>query len=194
MSTVRLALVRRLIQIDAPIPPEDQDMLTRDDPFYTVAVAGLPEAFAVLEPLLDTVKAQTMMMRGNKAPIAPTTVQLFINEADQSVLVEYKSPKTDAVTIDDTDVECVTTPKTTTRSRRPSSWTNMVFADQLALQFIDGVLPQSPLCAPCCLQNTHSCAQARAVKTASSTEGAAPRTSRPQCPPRSASHATATAA
>lgn len=98
-------------------------MLTRNNPFYTVAVVGLTETFAVFEPLLNTVKAQTMMMSGNKAPIAPATVQLFINETDQSVLVDYKFPKTDAVTIDDTDVEFVTTLGTTTRSRRPPSWT-----------------------------------------------------------------------
>lgn len=130
---IKLALVRRLIQIDAPIPPEDQDMLTRDDPFYAVAVVGLPAAFAALEPLLDTVKAQTMLTRGNKAPIAPATVQLFVNEADQSVLIEYKFPKADALTMDDTDVEFVTTLGTTNGVKKRFNLEDMVFADQLAL-------------------------------------------------------------
>ena len=130
---IKLALVRRLIRLDAPIPPDDQEVLTRDDPFYTVDVVGLPAPFAALEPVLDTVKAQTMLRRGNKAPIAPANVQLFRNEADQSVLLEFKFPRTDALTMDDTDVEFVTTLGTTNEIRKRFKLDEMVFGDQLAL-------------------------------------------------------------
>lgn len=130
---IKLALVRRLIRMDEPIPAEDQELLTRDDPFYTVAVVGLPAPFYALEPMLDAVKAQTMLRRGDKAPIAPANVQLFRNEADQSVLVEFKFPKTEALTMDDADVEFVTTLGTTNEIRERFKLDEMVFADQLAL-------------------------------------------------------------
>jgi hypothetical protein len=130
---IKLALVRRLIRMDEPIPAEDQEILTREDPFYTVTVVGLPAPFYALEPLLDAVMAQTMLRRGDKAPIAPANVQLFRNEADQSVLVEFKFPKTEALTMDDADVEFVTTLGTTNEIRERFKLDEMVFADQLAL-------------------------------------------------------------
>ena len=130
---IKLALVRRLIRMDEPIPAEDQEMVTREDPFYTVAVVGLPAPFAALEPLLDTVEAQTMLRRGNKTPIAPANVQLFRNEADQSVLIEYKFPKTEALTMDDADVEFVTTLGITSEIRKRFKLKEMVFGNQLAL-------------------------------------------------------------
>ena len=130
---VKLALVRRLIRMDEPFPAEDQERLTREDSFYTVAVVGLPAQFYALEPLLDTVKAHTMLRRGDKAPIMPANVQLFRNEADQSVLVEYKFPKTEALTMDDADVDFITTLGTTNEIRERFKLDEMVFADQLAL-------------------------------------------------------------
>ncbi len=130
---IKLALVRRLIRLDAPIPPADQELLTREDPFYTVTVVGLPAPFAALEPLIDTVKAQTMLKRENKPPIAPATVELIRNESNQSVLIEYKFPKTDTLTMDDADVEFVTTLGTTSKIKKTFRLEEMVFGDQLAL-------------------------------------------------------------
>ena len=129
---MKLAQLKRLLRSGAPIPPQVMERLTGDAPFYTLAVVGLPAPFAALAPMVEVLKAHTMLKRKNKAPIAPDDVQLFRN-ADQSVLVVYRFPKSDIITLDDTDVEFITQLSPDNEVKKKFKLEDMVFGDQLAL-------------------------------------------------------------
>ena len=130
---IKLALVRRLIRFDAPIPPEEQQALTRDEPFYTIILVGLPPPFAALEPTIDAVKAHTMLKRKNGEPIVPEHVQLLMSDADRSILIEYQFPKTDAITMEDTVVEFITILGADREIKKKFKLKDMIFGDELAL-------------------------------------------------------------
>jgi len=103
---VRQAVVRAVIGRDAPVPADGRDFLAEDDPFYTVAVVGLPAPFALLGRAIDGVKAETMLKRRNRPPVAADEVVL--ERDDQSIRVLFRFRRTDAITLDDRDVEFVT--------------------------------------------------------------------------------------
>ena len=74
---IKQALVRQAIGLDAPIPPESQHALERTEPFYAVTLSGLPPTLRWLATRRDALKAESMLARKGKAPIAPTSVRLF---------------------------------------------------------------------------------------------------------------------
>ena len=104
---VRQAVVRAVIGLNAPIPPDGRDFLAEEDPFYSVAVVGLPPPFALLGRMIDVVKAETMLKRRNTPPVEPAEVVLERDD-DQSIRAIFRFPRTDAITLDDRDVEFVT--------------------------------------------------------------------------------------
>jgi len=105
---VRQALVRRQIGPDAPIPPDLQRQLSEDDPFYTVAVVGLPFRMTARMGTIDEVRAKTALKPSGKEPIAPAELRAA-KDGDQFVRVEFLFPKTSAITLDDKEVEFITT-------------------------------------------------------------------------------------
>ena len=129
---VRQAMVRGLVGRDGPIPPEGQQFLTEEDPFYTVAVVGLPPAFSVLGRMVDQVRAETMLKRRDKDPIAPIDLG-FLRDEDQSIRVMFMFPRTDPLTLDDREVEFITKLGSVTEIKRKFRLRDMQVGDRLAL-------------------------------------------------------------
>ena len=104
---VRQAMVRNLIGHNGAIPPEGEQFLSEEDPFYTVAIVGLPPAFEVLGQMVNEVLAETTLQRDDKDPIEPIDIG-FLREGDQSIRVMFMFPRTDPITLDDREVEFIT--------------------------------------------------------------------------------------
>ena len=104
---VRQAVVRAVVGRDAPIPPDGREFLAEEDPFYTVAVVGLPPPFALLGRMIDAVKAETMLKRRDRPPVAPERIVLERDD-DQSIRALFQFPRTAAITPAERDVEFVT--------------------------------------------------------------------------------------
>ena len=104
---VRQALVRGLIGRDAPVPPEGQQFLSEQDPFYTVAVLGLPPAFQVLGQMVNQILAETMLKPDDRAAIPPIDIG-FLREEDQSIRVMFMFPRDEPLTLADGEVEFIT--------------------------------------------------------------------------------------
>jgi hypothetical protein len=103
---VRQALVRRQTSPDALLQPDRQRQLTEDEPFYTVAVVGLPLQL-VAKGTIDEVKGRTALEPNRKERIAPEDIRIFKDGA-QSVRVEFRFPRTTVITLDDKEVEFIT--------------------------------------------------------------------------------------
>lgn len=129
---VKQALVRRQIGINAAISPEGQALLWRTEPYYVVAVSELPQAFGARSPDISAVLAATALKRKNKAPISPESVQFFQNAPDRSLQAVYLFPKSDAITLDDKEVEFVTT-LGGSEIKKKFTLKDMVLGDQLVL-------------------------------------------------------------
>ena len=104
---VRRAMVRNLVGRDGPIPPEGRQFLSEEDPFYTVAVVGLPPAFQVLGQMVNEVLAETMLKPDDRDPIAPVDIG-FMREGDQSIRAMFMFPRDEPLTLDDREVEFIT--------------------------------------------------------------------------------------
>lgn len=129
---VRQAVVRAVVGRDAPIPPDGREFLVEEDPFYTVAVIGLPPRFALLGRMLDAVKAETMLKPRDGLPVAPDEVVLERDD-DQSIRALFRFPRTAAITLDDRDVEFVTKLGPVTDIKKRFRLRDMQFGGRLAL-------------------------------------------------------------
>jgi hypothetical protein len=103
---IRQAVARRRVGLDAPIPPDEQRRLGEDEPFYVVAVVGLPIR-VVQGGTIEEVRERTALKPRSKEPIKPEDIRVF-PAGDQSVRVEFVFPKSNAITLDDKEVEFVT--------------------------------------------------------------------------------------
>ena len=101
---IRQALVRRQNRPDAPIPPDQQQQLGEDTPFYTLAVIGLPIRMAMQGGTIDEVKSKTTLKPNRKEPIAPQDIRV-LRDGEQSVRIEFLFPKNNAIAPDDKEVE-----------------------------------------------------------------------------------------
>ncbi len=129
---IKQALVRRAIGRDAPVPPDHQQLLSQDEPYYAVSVVGLPPSFAAFASMLDAVRPETLLKRRDHEPIATEEIQLFRDEADQSIRAVFLFPKSDAITLDHEDVEFITK-FGDTDVKKKFKLEAMVFEGQLAL-------------------------------------------------------------
>ena len=73
-----------------------------------------------------------MLARKGKAPIAPVDGRLFRVEQTQSLTLVFQFPKTDAITLDDKEVEVITK-LGTDEVKKKFKLSDMVFDDQLEL-------------------------------------------------------------
>ena len=105
---IKQASVRQASGLDAPISAGGQQVLDRPEPAYVVIVTDLPLAFSWLAGSGDVLKTESMLLRKDKAPIAPVDVRLFQSAQTQSLTLVMQFPKTDPITLDDKDVEVVT--------------------------------------------------------------------------------------
>ena len=129
---IKQASVRQAFGLDSPVTAEGQQVLDRAEPFYVVTVSELPLALAWLSGTGEVLKAETMLARKDKAPIAPVDVRLFQSAQTQSLTLVFQFPRTDAITLSDKDVEFITK-LGTDGVKKKFKLTDMVFADQLAL-------------------------------------------------------------
>ena len=129
---IKQAMVRQAIGLDAPIPAEDQQALERAEPFYAVTLSGLPPTLRWLATRRDALKADSMLARKDKWPIAPDSVRLFQDTQSRSISVVFRFPKTDAITLDDRDVELITK-LGNAEVTKTFTLADMVVGDQLAL-------------------------------------------------------------
>ena len=129
---LKQALVRAQIGLDAPIPPDDQQLLDKEEQFYTVSIVGLPQQFAALRQMKDAVQASTMLKRKNQEPIAPADIGFF-RESEQTMQIVYQFPKTDAITLDDKEVEFITKLGPDNDIKKKFKLKDMIFDGQLAL-------------------------------------------------------------
>ena len=123
---VKQASVRRRLSDDEAIPT---DLLEPDEPFYQVAVVGIPEDLFQTVGSLGELRAATSLSRKNTAPIIPIDIRLS-HEKDLLVL-EFRFPRV-VITLDDTEVEFITRLGRTKVSKK-FKLEEMIFDGQLTL-------------------------------------------------------------
>ena len=104
---VKQALMKMKFGAEAATSTQAQQLLTSTDDVYLIVVEGLPQRMAQMggARLQENLKKSTMLKRGDKAPILPTQIEVGV--ADKMVLVYYAFPKTDAIVLEDKDVEFI---------------------------------------------------------------------------------------
>jgi len=102
---VRQAIARLRAGVDAPVLPDDK-RLPEDEAFYVVAVAGMPTRVAQAASRNEVVD-KTELKAKRKEPIKPADIRI-VPESKETVRVEFVFPKSNALTVDDKEVEFVT--------------------------------------------------------------------------------------
>jgi hypothetical protein len=104
---VKQAIVRMRFGQETATSTQAQQILAAADPVYLVVLEGLPQRMAqgggarLQQALLKT----TLLKHGEKAPIAPVQVQ--IGTIEKVLAIYFAFPKTDAIVLEDKDVEFV---------------------------------------------------------------------------------------
>ena len=104
---VKQALVKMKFGAEAATSTQAQQLLASVDTFYLIVMEGLPQRIAQMggARLQENLKKSTMLKRGDKPPILPTQIEVGV--ADKLVLIYYAFPKTDAIVLEDKEVEFV---------------------------------------------------------------------------------------
>ena len=104
---VKQALVKMKFGAEAATSTQAQQLLASADTFYLIVMEGLPQRIAQMggARLQENLKKSTMLKRGDKPPILPTQIEVGV--ADKLVLIYYAFPKTDAIVLEDKEVEFV---------------------------------------------------------------------------------------
>ena len=104
---VKQAIVRMRFGQETATSTQAQQILAAADPVYLVVLEGLPQRMAqaggarLQQALLKT----TVLKHGEKTPIAPVQVQIGMIE--KVLAIYFAFPKTDAIVLEDKDVEFV---------------------------------------------------------------------------------------
>jgi hypothetical protein len=104
---VKQALIKMKFGAEAATSTQAQQLLAAADEIYLVVMEGLPQRMAQADAakLQESLKKTTMLKRGDKTPIMPVQVQLGVVE--KAVLVYFVFPKSDAIVLEDKDVEFI---------------------------------------------------------------------------------------
>jgi len=102
---VRQAIARLRAGVDAPVLPDDK-RLPEDEAFYVVAVAGMPTRLAQTGSRNEVVE-KTELKSKRKEPIKPADVRI-VPESKETVRVAFVFPRSNAIALDDKEVEFVT--------------------------------------------------------------------------------------
>lgn len=106
---MKQALVRDQVGLGGAVPAESQQLLDRQEEQYVITLMGLPARYA---RALDSLKTATVLKRNTKPPIALTEMGVqqvpATARAAATLVVVFGFPKTDAITMEDKDVEFVT--------------------------------------------------------------------------------------
>ena len=124
---MKQALVRSQVGLNGTIPPESQQLLDRTESLYLVTIVGVPARFS---RALQNVKAETFLKRGGKTAIAPE--EAIGQQAGATLILAFGFPRTDAITLQDKEVEIVTK-LGPVEVKKKFSLKEMVFHGQLEL-------------------------------------------------------------
>lgn len=124
---MKQALVRAQVGQSGSIPAESQAILARTEEVYVITIEGLPPQYA---RALDGMNAVTFLKRDRKAPIAST--DSAAEKVGTGLVVVFAFPRTDAITLQDKDVEFVTK-LGQVEIKKKFSLKDMVFHGQLEL-------------------------------------------------------------
>jgi len=104
---IKQALVKMKFGAEAATSTQAQQLLTSADDVYLIVMEGLPQRMAQMggARLQENLKKSTMLKRGDKPPILP--MQIEVGVAEKMVLVYYAFPRTDAIELEDKDVEFI---------------------------------------------------------------------------------------
>ena len=123
--------VRAVRAQDAKKGPAMQQLLERAEPMYVVTIVGVPTRYA---RTINSMKAETFLKRKNKPPIAvgdmgsqPAPVSQL---TPSSLVVVFGFPKTDAITVEDKEVEFVTSLGLTDIKKNPAACLARIVAVQ----------------------------------------------------------------
>ena len=130
---IRQATVRQAVGLDGQIPSESQQELEMDPPFYGVTLSGLPPTLRWLATTVPAIEAGTMLKRRDKAPIVVNSVRVFQNKQSQLISLEFQFPRTDAITVEDGEVELITKLGPKGDLRKKFKLSDMIFGDELEL-------------------------------------------------------------
>ena len=106
---MKQALVRDQIGAGGAVPAETQELLSRAESMYVVTIMGLPTRYA---QAINSMKTESFLKRNNKPPIA--LADMGVQQAPASekapafLVVVFGFPRTDAIKLEDKDVEFVT--------------------------------------------------------------------------------------
>jgi hypothetical protein len=105
---VKQALVKRKFGAEAGTAEQAKQILAAEDTVYVVVVEGLPARMAQANPerMREALKKVTQLQRKGKEPILPAQVTLGM--AEKTLLAYFVFPKSEAIELEDKDVEFVT--------------------------------------------------------------------------------------
>lgn len=124
---MKQALVRAQIGQSGSIPAQSQAILGRTEEVYVITIEGLPPQYG---RAIDGMNAVTFLKRDRKAPIAST--DSAAEKVGTGLVVVFAFPRTDAITLQDKDVEFVTK-LGQVEIKKKFSLKDMVFHGQLEL-------------------------------------------------------------
>jgi len=101
---VKQALVRGQVGEGGEPSAQNEEFLALDEPFYIVAVAGVPMQFG--GTALEAIKAESVLEFSDRSPIPANDVIFQKGQGGLLLLVAF--PRTNPVTLEDRDVEFVT--------------------------------------------------------------------------------------
>ena len=128
---VKQAMVRARYGDEAATTQDAVDFLARQENHYVVMVAGLPGRMAgFVQRNPDMLKENTMLKRKKKDPINPEDIQAQAEEETANFFFMF--PKTDAITVDDKEVEFIMKTQRF-EVKRKFKLKNMVFEGELSL-------------------------------------------------------------
>jgi hypothetical protein len=122
---VRQALIR--LPNGATTPGVDQQPLLEPSPYYTITLAGVPTRYSKATATAGTT---SFLRRGKKAPIA--LAEGGMQQGGATLTMVFAFPRTDPITLDDKDVEFVTTIGTL-EIKKKFTLKDLVFNGQLEL-------------------------------------------------------------
>jgi hypothetical protein len=100
---MKQALVRSVAGPGGAITPQNQEVLDRDETLYVLTMTGLPVRYA---RSVSAMQVETFLKRANKPPIPVSEVGA--QQTATGIVVVFAFPKTDAILVEDKDVELVT--------------------------------------------------------------------------------------
>ena len=128
---VKQAMVRARYGDEVATARDAIDYLARQENFYVVTVAGLPGRLAgMVQRSPDALKESTLLKRKKKEPIHPEDIQTQAHQELANFFFMF--PKTDAITIDDKEVEFIMKTERF-EVKRKFKLKNLIFNGELSL-------------------------------------------------------------